>query len=85
MPAAGVQPAAAIGLSDRELSLIRSALRSLRVDFTGRRRDARLLGDRQQKAYWSAQILELDLLRVKLGDLTETRETEANSHVGTDE
>lgn len=58
-------------LSARELAIIVNALRHQRVDYTGMRN----LGDRlncaEERDRWAREILELNLVRVKLGDTTD--------------
>jgi hypothetical protein len=72
---------ATIGLSDRELAIIHGSLRLQRVELTGRREFCGRVGDAEGRDRYAREILELDLIRVKLGDRcqqpTGNKETES--------
>ena len=68
MPTAGVQPAATIGLTDRELSLVREALRYRKADLVGMHRLCLRVGAAAECHGFADRIVEIDIVRLKLGD-----------------
>ncbi len=57
-----------IGMSDREMGIVCDALRRRKVDLVGMRRLCDRVDAPSERDGYARQILELDLVRAKLGD-----------------
>jgi hypothetical protein len=64
-----------IDLADRELATVVNALRHRRADYTGMRNLCDRLNSLEERERWAREILEIDLVRVKLVDETKDEET----------
>lgn len=69
------QPGTVYGLSDREMAIIGMALGVRRADLLGMRRIAEAAGLPVEIGRYAGLILEVDLLRVKLGLSTDEEST----------